>query len=468
MTESDPDPHQSTAAIILATGQSERMRSRRATVLHALAGRPMAYYPANAALIAGCSPVVVVCNAETEQLREDLRDAAIVVPQAEGNALEAVLTAIPAAATTLLVVSGTMPLLAASTMRRLSQHWHETSSQLVLLATTQPPAAHGVIGIAHDAAGRVRSVCRDVDASDLDSTVETVTTGVACVSREWLWQQRGVLALQDEDCIATLAELALAVGARVDTVTITGEASETLQITQRADLALAELSLRERIRARAMRHGVTLIDPATAWIDSTVSFGRDVTIFPNCHLYGNTLVGDNCTIGPNTRIQDSRLAPNVTVVESIVEGAEVDENVRIGPFAHLRPGTVIANDVEIGNYAELKNTRVGPGAKIHHVGYLGDTVVGSDVNVGAGTITCNYDGADKHETEIGDGAFIGSGTLLVAPVRVGSKAMTGAGSVVTRDVPAQAKAYGVPARVRGVRALPADADQDGTGEKKGA
>ena len=189
---------------------------------------------------------------------------------------------------------------------------------------------------------------------------------------------------------------------------------------------------------------------------------------PNCHLYGDTVVGQNSTIGPSARLQDTRLAGNVTVSESVLEGAEVGENVRIGPFAHLRPGTIVARDAEIGNYAELKNTRVGSGAKVHHVGYLGDAEVGSGANVGAGTITCNYDGAEKHETEIGDGAFIGSGTLLVAPVRVGGNAMTGAGSVVTRDIPPSAKAYGVPARVRGVRALPAETEQDRADEVRGA
>ena len=260
----------------------------------------------------------------------------------------------------------------------------------------------------------------------------------------------------------------MAEGAPVGTVRHTGEASELLQITDRAELALAENALRERIRLRAMRGGVTLMDPATVWIDDTVTFGRDVTVLPNCYLFGATAIGDNGTIGPGTRLQDTRLAANVTVTESVLEGAEIGENVRIGPFAHLRPGTVVARDAEIGNYAELKNTRVKSGAKIHHVGYLGDTVVGSDVNVGAGTITCNYDGAEKHATELGDGAFIGSGTLLVAPVRVGSNAMTGAGAVVTRDVPAQAKAYGVPARVRGVRALPAEAEQDRADKQRGA
>jgi len=338
---------------------------------------------------------------------------------------------------------------------------------LVVLTAPSADTPQSSGSLIRDAAGHIERILTDDDGSQ-DPGAEFFSTGVMCVARMWLWDHREAIQNRDEDDFTSLAALAFAEGAQIETVHHTGAEFELTLVADRADLALAETTLRARIRTRAMRGGVTLVDPASVWIDDTVTFGRDVTILPNCHLYGDTVIGDNCTIGPSTRLQDTCLSANVTVMESVLEGAEVGENVRIGPFAHLRPGTVIANDVEIGNYAELKNTRVSPGAKIHHVGYLGDTVVCNDVNVGAGTITCNYDGADKHATEIGEGAFIGSGTLLVAPVRVGSKAMTGAGSVVTRDVPPQAKAYGVPARVRGVRALPADAEQDGAGEKKGA
>lgn len=468
MTESDPEPHQSTAAIILATGQSERMQSRRATVLHALAGRPMAHYPVQTARAAGCSPLLVVCTAETEQLGEYLPAATVVVPTGDISPLESTLAALPDAVNSVLIVSGTMPLLSRETLSKLIRRRQEASDELVLLATPQAHPAHGILGITRDAAGRMQSVSKEVGATDRDATAATVSTGVACVARAWLWEHRGAVSLRDDDFIASLAELALTAGTRVETVPHAGAASESLQIAQRADLALAESHLREEIRTRAMRGGVTLIDPASTWIDDAVTFGQDVTIFPNCHLYGDSSVGDNCTLGPSTRLQESRLAANVTVAESVVEGAEIGENVRIGPFAHLRPGTVVGHDVEIGNYAELKNTQVRPGAKIHHVGYLGDTVIGSDVNIGAGTITCNFDGAEKHTTEIGDGAFVGSGTLLVAPVRVGGNAMTGAGSVVTRDVPASAKAYGVPARVRGVRARAAEDGQPAADEKRGA
>ena len=467
MTESDPDPHQSTAAIILATGQTERMQSRRATSLHALAGRPLAAYPIQAALSFSCSPLVVAGPADTAELQDYLAAESGCVFRWDSNPLAAALAAIPDSVASVVLISGAMPLISTAMLSRLVRRWQETSSQLILLTASfeEAPLIGG--GLVRDAGERISRILTGADAS-IDAAVETFSAGVMCVSRAWLWEHRDAVSVDREGTLAALAALALADGAQIETVNHAGPCVELALVADRTDLAQAETTLRARIRERAMRGGVTLLDPATVWIDDTVTFGQDVTVMPNCHLYGRTAIGDICTIGPGTRLQDTRLAANVTVMESVLEGAVVGDNVRIGPFAHLRPGTVIANDVEIGNYAELKNTRVSPGAKIHHVGYLGDTIVGDDVNIGAGTITCNYDGAEKHATEIGEGAFIGSGTLLVAPVRVGKKAMTGAGSVVTRDVPAQAKAYGVPARVRGVRALPADAKQDGAGEKKGA
>ncbi len=441
------------------------MRSRRAAVMHPLAGRPVAAYAARAARKAGCAPLVAACAPETAQLRDCFGSAVVCAPQSDVSPLQAAVAAIPESARSVLVVSGAMPLLSAETLSRLIRCQQETSAPLALLAAHRPGAAHG--GIERDSTGRGARILHEHEADAAGSSVEAVSLGVACFARAWLWEHRDALQADDADWLASLAALALAEGAPLETARHAGGDIELLQIDDRADLACAENALRERIRARALRRGVTLADPATVWIDDTVTFGQDVTLLPNCHLYGDTAVGDNCTIGPGTRLQDTRLAANVTVMESVLEGAAVGENARIGPFAHLRAGTVIERNVEIGNYAELKNTRVRAGAKIHHVGYLGDTVIGSGANVGAGTITCNYDGVEKHETEIGEGAFIGSGTLLVAPVRVGEKALTGAGSVVTRDVPARAKAYGVPARVRGKRAPAPDAEQEQAREEKG-
>ena len=418
----------------------------------------MAMYTVQSAYAAGCTSVFAACTPETAQLRDCVGPAATSAVLTGNNWLETAAAALPKTARTVLVVSGAMPLLSAETMSRLMQCQVETSDPLVLLVTSPARSAQGG-GISRDAAGRVARILKEQDSTPAQFPAEFFSAGAACFSTEWLWDNRSNMQALTENSLVCLVEHALAAGASVGTMQHAGAQRELLQVVDRTDLARAESALRERIRLRAMKRGVTLVDPATVWIDDTVTFGRDVTILPNCHIYGESAIGDDCTIGPNTSLQDTRLAARVAVVESVLEGAQVGENVRIGPYAHLRPGTVIAHDVEIGNYAELKNTQVDSGAKIHHVGYLGDTVVGSDVNVGAGTITCNYDGVEKHVTEIGDGAFVGSGTLLVAPVVVGSKAMTGAGSVVTRDVPPSAKAYGVPARVRGVRALPVESDQ---------
>ena len=470
------------------------MRSRRAAVLHPVAGRPLGYYPARSARAAGCAPVVVACAPEAAALRDGLISATVCVAETSMGLLEAALAAIPETVSSVLIVSGAMPLLTSETLSRLVRRQRETSGPLVVLNAHSPDSSRrNADGHAQD--GRRGGDFRSPRPSPQGEGVkiggppqgegapigvsaqrESVSRGgAACVSRAWLWERRVAFLAQrediggySEDILASLAALAVAEGESLETVRPAGGDNELLCVADRADLARAEGVLRARIRARALRGGVTLADPANVWIDDAVTFGQDVTVLPNCHLYGNTHVGDNCTLGPSARLQDTRLAANVTVMESVLEGAAVGENVRIGPFAHLRPGTVVARNVEIGNYAELKNTRVHAGAKIHHVGYLGDTVVGSGANVGAGTITCNYDGAAKHETEIGDGAFIGSGTLLVAPVRVGDSALTGAGSVVTRDVPPESKAYGVPARVHGKRAHHADEERKRTDEEKSA
>ena len=472
MTESDPDPRQPCAAIILAAGREERMRSRRAAVLHPLAGRPLAYYPVRASREAGCAPVVVACVPDSATVRNCLDSAAVCVAEKGAGLLEAALAAIPDTVRAVMVVPGVMPLLSSETLSRLARRQHETSGSLVsLTALSQDDPVRIADG--------PTQICRqggELPSPWPSSQGEGASRGGAvCVSRAWLWERRHELPElrndflgSSDDVVAALAALALDEGESREAVCLAGGASELLRVADRTDLARAEGVLRQRIRERALRGGVTLADPTTVWIDDTVTFGQDVTVLPNCHLYGATHIGDNCTIGPSSRLQDTQLAANVTVMESVLEGAVVGENARIGPFAHLRPGAVVEHDVEIGNYAELKNTRVCAGAKIHHVGYLGDTVVGSGANIGAGTITCNYDGAEKHETEIGGGAFIGSGTLLVAPVRVGDKAMTGAGSVVTRDVPPASKAYGVPARVRGTRGPRADTEQAQTDERKDA
>jgi bifunctional UDP-N-acetylglucosamine pyrophosphorylase/glucosamine-1-phosphate N-acetyltransferase len=241
--------------------------------------------------------------------------------------------------------------------------------------------------------------------------------------------------------------MAVADGAKVVAVAA-ADPIEALGINDRTQLAQAEAVVRERIRRRHMIAGVTLVDPATTYIDVDVTISADSTLHPNTSLLGKTAVGEDCVIGPDSRVVDSTVGPACLIVSSIVEQSTLEDNVSVGPFSHLRGGAHICSGVHIGNFAEVKNSRLGRGVKMGHFSYIGDADVGENANIGAGTITCNFDGVNKHRTVIGDGAFIGSDTMLVAPVTVGERARTGAGSVVNHDVPPDALAVGVPARIR--------------------
>jgi len=238
--------------------------------------------------------------------------------------------------------------------------------------------------------------------------------------------------------------IAVAQGRRV--VTMDALAEESYGINTRSHLAIAAGVLRQRILERHMDAGVTIIDPATTYVDAGVAIGVDTTLLPGVHLRGETTIGSGCTIGPNTQIVDSRIGSGCRVVYSVVEEARMDDGSEIGPFGHLRKGAHLGEGVHMGNFGEVKNSYLGPGTKMGHFSYLGDAQIEGDVNIGAGTITCNYDGQRKHKTVIEKGVFIGSDTMLVAPLHIGANARTGAGSVVTKDVPAGGLVYGVPAR----------------------
>jgi bifunctional UDP-N-acetylglucosamine pyrophosphorylase/glucosamine-1-phosphate N-acetyltransferase len=241
--------------------------------------------------------------------------------------------------------------------------------------------------------------------------------------------------------------LAIAQGRPVNAVLCADE-SELLGINTRVHLAEAEQVLRTRINRYWMEAGVTLLDPATTYIDAAVIIGQDTTILPNTFLRGRTTIGAGCRIGPSTMVEDSQIGDNCAVMMSVLEQAVMEEGSNIGPFGHLRKGARLCRGAHMGNFGEMKNSTLGPGSKMGHFSYLGDATVGANVNIGAGTITCNFDGVQKHPTVIEDDVFIGSDSMLVAPVRIGRGAKTGAGSVVTHDVPAGAVVYGVPARVK--------------------
>jgi bifunctional UDP-N-acetylglucosamine pyrophosphorylase/glucosamine-1-phosphate N-acetyltransferase len=267
--------------------------------------------------------------------------------------------------------------------------------------------------------------------------------------------------------LTTLVERATQSGRLVGVVETTDQ-GEILGVNTRSQLADAEALLRHRVNGRLMDAGVTLVDPASTFIDDSVMIGQDVTIRPNTHLYGRTIIGDGSVIGPGTEISDSRLGHGVRIWWSVAEGADIGDGVSIGPYGRIRPGTVLDVGATIGSFAEVKNSHVGARTQMHHFSYLGDAEVGEDVNIGAGAITCNYDGVDKHRTVIGSNVFIGSDTMLIAPVTLGDGAMTGAGSVVTRDVPADTAVVGVPARPikRKNRGRPVASGPDGATENQ--
>jgi bifunctional UDP-N-acetylglucosamine pyrophosphorylase/glucosamine-1-phosphate N-acetyltransferase len=302
-----------------------------------------------------------------------------------------------------------------------------------------------------DGSGGVHKIVEETVATPEELAIRELNAGVYCFDAEWLWSRIDRIPLslpKGEYYLPDLVGIAVDEGRRVEAVT-SADSAEVLGINTRVHLAEAERALRLRINERWMLAGVTIVDPETTTIEPGVVIGQDTTVHPNTHLRGRTAVGARCAIGPNTVVEDCQIGDRCKVLASVLEQAVMEDDSGIGPFGHLRKGARLCRGAYMGNFGELKNTTLGPGAKMGHFSYLGDAQIGAEANIGAGTITCNFDGKRKHSTEIGEGAFIGSDTMLVAPVKVGKGAKTGAGSVVTHDVPDDTLAYGVPARVKG-------------------
>jgi bifunctional UDP-N-acetylglucosamine pyrophosphorylase/glucosamine-1-phosphate N-acetyltransferase len=278
--------------------------------------------------------------------------------------------------------------------------------------------------------------------------IRELNPSIYCFRQEWLWDvlPRIPVSRKGEYYLTEVVEIAVSDGFTIHSIRV-ADPVETIGINTRIHLAEAEAILRRRVNEAWMLAGVTMIDPLTITIEPDVTIGKDTVIWPNSHLRGNTVVGENCEIGPNTVIQDSQVGNCCKIFASVLDRAIMEDDVDVGPFANLRKGAYLCQGVHMGNFGEVKNSRLGPGTKMGHFSYIGDATIGSRVNIGAGTITCNYDGEKKNPTEIGSKVFLGSDTMLVAPVKVGEGAHTGAGAVVTKDVPPYTLAVGVPARV---------------------
>ncbi|HUP82961.1 MAG TPA: bifunctional UDP-N-acetylglucosamine diphosphorylase/glucosamine-1-phosphate N-acetyltransferase GlmU [Candidatus Limnocylindria bacterium] len=452
-------------AVILAAGLGTRMRSRTPKVLHPILGRPMLAYVIDAARAATGARPLVVYSPKTEALREAFATRAAFAlqkkPQGTGDALAAAVAALPEEATEIVVLSGDVPLVeAASVSAMLNARRRARAAMALAVVEMDDPAGYG--RIQGGPGGTVKRIVEEKDANERQRAGNLVNAGLYAFDVRWLRQALPRLTKSPttgELYLTQLVELAAADGKPALAVEQPAEsdwASELTGINDRADLAEVQLVLQYSILQRLMESGVTLQDPGSVTIEPTVRIAPDVTVEPNVILRGATKIGRDTVVKAGSQLIDAKVGQRCQIWASVIEGSEVGNDVRVGPFAHLRGGCVVGDGAEVGNFAEQKNTRFGDGSKQHHFSYLGDAEVGKKVNIGAGTITANYDGRNKHKTVIGDGAFIGSDTILRAPLTVGKGAYTGAGSVVTRDVPAGKLAVGVPARIRERLARPDD------------
>ncbi|HET8845893.1 MAG TPA: bifunctional UDP-N-acetylglucosamine diphosphorylase/glucosamine-1-phosphate N-acetyltransferase GlmU [Ktedonobacteraceae bacterium] len=453
-------------SVVLAAGKGTRMRSTLPKVLHQVAGLPLLAHVLNAleaipdassfasqrSNLSGHRPIAVVgygaehvaasfgerCSYAIQE--EQLGTGhAVLMAQEEVDALAPLPDIV-------LVCYGDTPLVSAEVLARLlSEHIARQATITFLTGVAELPSDYG--RVVRNNKGEVAEIVEVKRATPEQKLIREVNSGVYCFDRAWLWPTLRSLPLNPvgEYYLTDLIKVAADQGLTV--ATVAGRLDETLGINNRVQLAEIELLLRKRILERHMYAGVTIIDPATTYIGTEVEIGPDTVILPGTMLSGHTRIGSFCRLGPNTTIEDSTLGEHCIVRQSVLEGTTFENGVSIGPFSHCRPGAYLAHNVRMGNFGEVKNSYIGSETDMHHFSYIGDATIGEGVNIGAGTITCNYDGVRKNRTIVGSGAFIGSDTMLVAPINVGEQAITGAGSVVKHDVPAGAVVAGVPARI---------------------
>ncbi len=442
----------SLAAVILAAGQGTRMKSNLPKVLHPIAGKPMIQYSLDAVRELGSDRMALVIGYGADQVRQAVGNQVTFVEQHEprgtGHAVLQAREALHGKADNVLVLYGDMPLLRSDTLKQLVELEAKTRATIAML-TVHSTESMGFGRILRDKAGRVQGIVEESDATPEQRAIQELNCGVYCFQDKWLWEHLPLLqpnGKKQEYYLTDLIGMAVAEECAIEAIGLQ-DVSEVIGINTRVHLAKAQAIMRERINVALMEAGVTIDNPATTYIEADVEIGVDTVVEPNTHIKGKTRIGTRCRIGANSMILDSQVGDDCEIVSSAVEGSILEYNVHVGPFAHLRAGTYLEHDVYIGNYAEVKNSRLEQAVHVGHFSYIGDAQVGARTNIGAGAITCNYDGKKKHRTVIGEDSFIGSDTLLRAPVTVGARATTGAGSVVTKDIPPGSTAVGSPARV---------------------
>ena len=430
------------------------MKSRKPKALHTVCGKPMLEIVVESARSAGLGPVAVVVPEESTSIRKALGDECLYAVQKEqlgtGNALMQAQSAIPDS-DNIVVMAGDTPLLRHETLVEMTRT-HITAETPVTMLTSSLTDPEGLGRVVRDSDGKIASVVEQKEADPHTLDIREINAGVYCFKSSWLWANLPCLkpSSTGEVFLTDLIAVAVNQGLEVASVSV-DDGSEALGVNTRVELSRAESMMRDRIRRRWMIEGVAMPDPESVYIDCDVRIGLDSVILPNTHIRGRVAIGEDCEIGPNSIVTDSRIGDQCRVVSSVVEEAVLESDVHVGPFSHLRPGTYLESEVRIGNFGEIKNSRIGRATKSGHFSYIGDAEVGANVNIGAGSVTCNYDGQEKHRTVIGDDVFIGCDTMMVAPVTIGARSYTGTGSVINKDVPPDSGAIGAPARIRSER-----------------
>lgn len=439
-----------TTSIILAAGQGTRMKSELPKVLHPVCGKPMLWHALQAAQsVTDETPVMVIGHGD-DQVRAVVGDAARFVVQAErlgtGHAVQQAESTLKGNTDLVLVSSADMPLLTSETFVEMIRLQKENDGPMTMLTIiSDDPRGFGRILRRED--DSVKAIVEEAQATEEQKAIKELNVGAYCFDAEWLWDalERIPLSPKGEYYLTDTVGLAVEAGMTVQALTME-DPVEAVGVNTRIHLSEAEAGMRLRVNRMHMLKGVTMIDPQSIHIGMEVEIGQDTVIHPNTYLRGETKIGVGCEIGPNTIITDCKIGDRCEILSSVLEKAVLEEDVDMGPFAHLRKGAHLAKGVHMGNFGEVKDSYLGENAKIGHFSYIGNTTIGTETNIGAGTITCNYDGKDKHHTEIGKEVFIGSDTMLVAPLKIGDRARTGAGSVVTKDVKDDTLVVGMPAR----------------------
>ena len=433
--------------IILAAGKGTRMKSKLPKVLHKAAGKAMLQHVIDAAREAGADRNIVVTGFGGDMVREAMGEQAGVeyVTQAEqlgtGHAVLQAREKLEGVRGTVMVLCGDTPLLTGALLKNLYEAHKEAKAKATVLTAIMPDAT-GYGRIIRGEDGSVLKIVEHKDASEEERQVKEVNSGIYCFDIEAMF---GALAkvtndnAQGEYYLTDMVGIYRQIGEPVSAL-LAEDDSELLGVNSRVQLAQVTKIMQERINGQLMAEGVTMLDPSMVWVGPEVTVDRDTELLPMTMLWGKTSIGSDCVIGPNTRLTNVTVGDGSSVEETVGYDTVIDQDVTVGPRAYLRPGTHLCDRAHVGTHVEIKNSTIGEGSKVPHLSYIGDTSMGSGVNIGAGSITCNYDGVNKHRTTIGNDVFIGSDTMMVAPVSIGDGALVGASSCITSDVPADALA----------------------------